>query len=227
MFCPFKLSFPGGFSLIGTCGSLPPFQPALYIPMSVSTKTVTGDQFAHWIEPVAALRIRVFREFPYLYEGSVDYERHYLSRYQASKSSVLVLALDGETLVGASTGLPMNAADPAFQVPFQAQGLDIDAIYYFGESVLLPEYRGSGVGHRFFDERERVARELGYTTTTFCAVVRPTDHPMRPANYRPHDQFWGKRGYQCRPDLECEYAWLDLEQEQETAKTMRFWLREW
>lgn len=195
--------------------------------MSLTTKTVTGDQFACWIDSVADLRIRVFREFPYLYDGDVDYERHYLSRYQASVGSVLVLALDGDTLVGASTGLPMCDADPAFQAPFQAQGMDLGTIYYFGESVLLSEYRGSGIGHRFFDEREQVAKQLGYTTTTFCAVVRPADHPMRPQNYRSHDNFWGKRGYQCRPDLECEYAWLDLGQVQESPKTMRFWIREW
>lgn len=195
--------------------------------MSLTTKTVSGAQFAHWIEPVADLRIRVFREFPYLYDGDVDYERCYLSRYQASAGSVLVLALDGDQLVGASTGLPLRDADAAFQAPFQAKGMGVDAIYYFGESVLLPEFRGSGIGHRFFDERERVAKEQGFASTTFCAVVRPDDHSMRPQGYRSHDNFWGKRGYQCRPDLECEYAWLDLGQEQETPKIMRFWLRDW
>ena len=148
--------------------------------MSLTTKTVTGDQFANWIEPVADLRIRVFREFPYLYDGDVDYERRYLSRYQSSAGSVLVLALAGDQLVGASTGLPLLDADTTFQAPFKDKGMDLGAIYYFGESVLLPEFRGSGVGHRFFDERERVANEQGYAITTFCAVVRPADHPMRP-----------------------------------------------
>lgn len=195
--------------------------------MPLSFRTVTGDQFAGWIDPVADLRIRVFREFPYLYDGDVAYERRYLRRYQESSGSVLVLALDGEQVVGASTGLPMQDADEAFQEPFFQAGIPLDQLYYFGESVLLPEHRGSGAGHRFFDERERVAQEQGYRITTFCAVVRPSDHPARPADYRPHDVFWGKRGYQSRPDLECQFPWLDLEQNQETSKTMRFWLREW
>ena len=195
--------------------------------MSLTTQTVTGDQFAHWIDPVANLRISVFREFPYLYAGDVDYERRYLQRYQDSSGSVLILALDGDQLVGASTGLPLVDADAAFQAPFKAKGMDLNTIFYFGESVLLSKFRGGGIGHRFFDERERVAKAQGFTITTFCAVVRPADHPMRPEHYRPHDQFWNKRGYQSRPDLECEYSWLDLDQDRETPKTMRFWLREW
>ncbi len=209
--------------------------------MSITIKTVTGDQFAHWIEPVAELRIQVFREFPYLYDGDVAYERRYLTQYQQSSSSVLVLALDvsensgsaedkqGEVgrVVGASTGLPLLDADPAFQAPFKAAGMDLNSIYYFGESVLLPEYRGMGIGHRFFDEREQAARNQGFAITTFCAVVRPPDHPLKPAGYHPHDVFWSKRGYQCRPDLECEFPWLDLDQDRETPKTMRFWLRDW
>lgn len=195
--------------------------------MPLAFQTVTGVQFADWIEPVADLRIRVFREFPYLYDGEAGYERCYLQHYQQSAGSVLVLALDQDQVVGASTGLPLQEADEAFQRPFRQQGMPLESIYYFGESVLLPAYRGQGAGHHFFNERERVARQLGFTITTFCAVVRPQQHPARPADYRPHDEFWGKRGYQCRPDLECEFPWLDLGDQQQSSKTMRFWLREW
>jgi len=195
--------------------------------MSLTFRTATGEQFADWIEPVAQLRIRVFREFPYLYAGDAAYERHYLQRYQQSAGSVLVLACAGDEVVGASTGLPMMDADSAFQQAFVDAGMDLSTISYFGESVLLSDYRGLGVGHHFFDERERVARQQGYGITSFCAVVRPDDHPARPPAYQSHDRFWSKRGYRCQPNLQCEYPWLDLGQQQETLKPMRFWLREW
>lgn len=195
--------------------------------MPLTITTVTGDQFAHWIEPVADLRITVFREFPYLYDGDAEYERSYLRRYQESAESVLVLAIEAGQVIGASTGLPMLDADQAFQAPFVGAGWDLERVYYFGESVLLPAYRGAGVGHRFFDAREQVALSHEYAVTTFCSVVRARNHPVQPADYRPHDAFWRKRGYQCRPDLECEFPWLDLGEEQETLKTMRFWVKEW
>ena len=77
-----------------------------------------------------------------------------------------------------------------------ASGFDVASIFYCGESVLEPAYRGHGIGHRFFDLREAHARALGgFRSITFCAVVRPPDHPQRPAEYRPLDAFWRKRGY--------------------------------
>ncbi len=195
--------------------------------MALTFTTVFGADFERWTDPVARLRIQVFREFPYLYDGDLDYERRYLEHYQQTAGSVLVLALDQQQVVGAATALPMVDADAAFQAPFVDHGRDPGQIYYFGESVLLPDYRGQGAGHRFFDERERAARDQGFATTAFCAVVRPEDHPARPADYRPLDDFWRKRGYRSYPELRCSFPWRDPGADRDTAKTMQFWLQEW
>ena len=70
---------------------------------------------------------------------------------------------------------------PSFQKPFIERGFALGQVFYFGESVLLPAYRGQGLGHRFFDEREDYARRLGrFNTTAFCAVERAEDDPRRP-----------------------------------------------
>lgn len=192
--------------------------------------TRRGEAIEPWLDRLAALRIAVFREFPYLYDGDLDYERDYLATYMACPQSLFVLAVDGEEVVGVSTGLPMRDADEDFRRPFlEANGLDLsplDEIFYFGESVLLAGYRGRGLGHRFFDEREAFAKSLGAKTTTFCAVERPENHPMKPANYRPLHGFWSKRGYTRRPELATTYAWLDLDEHEESDKPMVFWTRE-
>ena len=59
-------------------------------------------------------------------------------------------------------------------------GVPLERIFYCAESVLLPEYRGQGIGHRFFEAREDHARALGRTHCAFCGVVRAADHPARP-----------------------------------------------
>lgn len=185
-----------------------------------------GAQIRQWLDSLAALRIRVFREFPYLYEGSLDYERDYLETYARSDNSLCVLVLDGEQAVGMSTALPLAHEDEAFMRPFIEQGFDIDSVCYFGESILLPDYRGQGLGVRFFEEREAHARRLpGVRYTAFCAVERPEDHPQRPSDYQGLDRFWQKRGYTPAPELYARYEWQDIDAAAPDHKTLRFWLK--
>ncbi|MBL8654785.1 MAG: GNAT family N-acetyltransferase, partial [Alphaproteobacteria bacterium] len=92
--------------------------------------------------------------------------------------------------------------------------------------VLQSDYRGQGVGVRFFVEREKRARELGFKLATFCGVVRPKDHPARPADYVPLDAFWTKRGFTPRGDLTASFEWRDLGDTAPTAKPMAFWTKD-
>lgn len=194
--------------------------------MSITIEVVTGSAMAPHIEGVADLRIRVFRDWPYLYAGSADYEREYLAHFQASSGGVFVLARDESgNIVGCSTGLPMADAHAEFRTPFVDAGYDPDRVFYFGESVLDPAWRGRGIGHAFFDEREAHARRLGHDITTFCAVVRPEDHPLRPSGYRPLDAFWKKRGYAPVTGLTTTFAWRDIDEKRESDKTMQFWVK--
>jgi hypothetical protein len=200
--------------------------------MHVTIQTVSGKQVLPWLDALAALRIEVFRDFPYLYEGEMDYERSYLAAYANSAHSLFVLALDGNTLVGCSTGIPLKDAEPEFHAPFIAKNIPLASVFYFGESVLQQNYRGQHLGHRFFDEREKFACSIGKSITAFCAVERPENHPMKPADYSPLDRFWQQRGYTKQPDMRTFYEWQDasVDESNETAiteKPMVFWLKDW
>lgn len=175
---------------------------------------------------VAALRIAVFRDWPYLYDGSADYEAQYLATYARSPRSLFVLAFDGAEVIGASTAIPLSDETDTFRQPFVARGIDPARVFYFGESVLLPAYRGRGLGHAFFDAREARARELGFATAAFCAVERRADDPRRPAGHRDNDAFWIKRGYVRQDDLFCRLEWQETGAAQAQMHELRFWLRE-
>ena len=187
---------------------------------------LTGPDMARALPALARLRIAVFRDWPYLYDGTLAYEETYLAKLAASRGGIIVAAHDGDAIVGCATGAPMAEAEEEFSAPFKAYGLDIDRIFYCGESVLLPAYRGLGLGHAFFDEREAQARRLGgFTHVAFCAVVRPNDHPLRPAGYVPLDAFWTRRGYARIDGLVGSFAWKDIDQPRETEKPMQAWMR--
>lgn len=187
-------------------------------------EVLKGSAIGPHVADLARLRTTVFRAFPYLYEGSDAYEERYLATYARSEDSVFVLAFDGDRVVGASTGIPMADETDEAQAPFLDAGWDVDRIFYFGESVLLSDYRGQGIGVRFFEEREAHAAGLGrFDWAVFCGVVRPLDHPARPADYVPLDEFWRRRGYASLTDLQTTLSWRDIGDDAETAKPMRFW----
>lgn len=187
-----------------------------------------GDEVTSWLDALGELRIRVFREYPYLYEGSLEYERDYLKIYQKSAGSLVVIVSDADgQAVGATTCIPMCDESEEFQKPFVDAGFDIGSILYFGESILLPEWRGRGIGGKFFDLREAHARELGCVLTTFCAVDRPADHPLRPSGYRELHGFWQSRGYVRQPSLRASFSWKEIDEETESPKALTFWTRPW
>lgn len=192
----------------------------------LSITPVTGEAIRQYLNDLAHLRIEVFREFPYLYDGDLDYEQHYLESYIKSPRAVVVLAKAGDQIVGASTALPLADETEAFQKPFVEQGWDIDRVFYFAESVIKKDYRGGGTGAKFFAAREAHAAAVGdYNVFCFAAVDRPADHPRRPEGYRPLDAFWQRQGYVKHPELRMTLSWKDLDEQVNTDKTLTFWVK--
>ncbi|VVS97233.1 conserved hypothetical protein [Roseovarius sp. EC-HK134] len=186
---------------------------------------LTGAALSEALPDVARLRIEVFRAYPYLYDGDAAYEERYLQVYRDSADAILVGAYEGDRLIGAATGAPMEDHAGDFGAAFAESGIALERIFYCAESVLLPSYRGQGIGHRFFDLREAQARELGREYAAFCSVVRPKDHPARPEGYQPLDAFWRKRGYAPLSGAIATFNWREIGAESESAHDLQVWMR--
>jgi GNAT superfamily N-acetyltransferase len=149
------------------------------LAMSLVYREYLGPAIADVVAELAQLRVTVFRDWPYLYDGDAAYERGYLARY-ARGDSIVVAAYDGDRMVGAATGMPLTDHADDFAAAFSGTDIDMKDVFYCAESVLLSEYRGQGAGHAFFDRREAHAARLGFGKVAFCGVVRPADHPAGP-----------------------------------------------
>lgn len=179
-----------------------------------------------WLDAVAALRIEVFSEWPYCYEGNVEYESEYLATYARAASSMVAVAVDAsDRVVGASTALALTEAEDVFAGPLTDAGLRRDEVLYLGESVLKASARGRGLGHAFFDAREAHAASLGLGVTAFCAVDRAPDDPRRPPDARDLSPFWSARGYVRHPGVRAELTWPERGREGEVRNTLTFWIR--
>ena len=194
--------------------------------MALAIEPLTGAAARAVVPGLAALRIAVFRAWPYLYDGDDAYEARYLAGFAAAPDALIVVARDGGTVVGAATAAPLNVQDAGVRAPFEAAGLDCGAIFYFGESVLLPAYRGQGAGHAFFDAREAHGRACGATSAAFCAVERDPGDPRRPAEARDLAPFWRGRGYVPLASAACTIAWKELGAPAETDHRLQVWMRD-
>ncbi|MBB4659664.1 GNAT family N-acetyltransferase [Parvularcula dongshanensis] len=191
---------------------------------ALTVRTLRGGEVEPALPAIAALRIEVFRDYPYLYDGDEAYERRYLEGFAQAKDAVAVVVEDEGRVVGCATASAITDRDEAFAAPI-APLFDLAAVYYLGESVLLPAYRGRGIGHAFFDGREAAAREGGYARACFCAVERPERHSFKPAGYRPLDGFWRARGYERLDGVRTAFAWREVGQHEETEKPMAYWTK--
>lgn len=190
----------------------------------IKIDVLTGQDIAEHIPALSRLRVEVFRDWPYLYDGDEASETEYLAGFAGCRDAVLVLARTGGRIVGASTGAALSDHHDQFGAPLAAAGIEVPSTYYFAESVLLPDCRGEGIGHKFFDAREAHARACGYRRACFCAVVRPEDHPARPANTRALEPFWASRGYEKLEGVIAHYPWKDIGENEETSKPMQFYM---
>lgn len=179
-----------------------------------------------YLDELARLRIDVFRQWPYLYEGDMDNERDYLRAFTKSKSATMVLAQAqtpaGAVVVGVSTAMALAEESASIKKPFIERGYDVSQWFYLAESVLQQDYRGRGLGHAFFDEREAAGRRAGYEKFTFCSVERREDDPRRPADARSLEPFWRGRGY-APLDFSCALRWKEIGSPEGTVQTLQFW----
>jgi GNAT superfamily N-acetyltransferase len=192
--------------------------------MTLDLRPLTGPALDAALDDLARLRIEVFRDWPYLYDGDLDYERRYMDAYRDNPRAILLGAFDGTRLVGAATGTPLADHAGDFAAPLAGR-LPIEACFYCAESVLLPAFRGQGAGHGFFDAREAHARALGFAHSVFCAVVRPDDHPARPAKERALAPFWRGRGYRPLEGAVAHFTWRDTGEAAETEKPLQIWTK--
>ncbi len=92
-------------------------------------KTFKSEEIKTIFEDLANLRITVFRDYPYLYEGTLEYEKEYLQTYVRSEKSFLFTVFAGDKMVGATTCIPL--ADETGEVKNPSLKLGWTLILFF------------------------------------------------------------------------------------------------
>lgn len=192
---------------------------------NITIQTFKGAAIEPYLQDLGQLRMEVFREYPFLYDGDIEYEIDYLKTYANCPETTLVVIFDEHKIIGASTAIPLEFETPEFQQPFKEQAFNLSEIFYLGESVLLPTYRGQGIYRHFFEEREAAARQYGCLYASFCTVIRDENDKRRPSHYQPLDKVWQRFGYAKHPALRTHYRWKEIDSSEQSDKPMAFWIK--
>ncbi len=185
-----------------------------------------GPAVHPYLSEIARLRITIFREYPYLYKGSQESEATYLQAYAEAPDACVFVVRDGETIIGAVTGVPLSREPASFTASFAGSPFPLDSVYYLGELLFLPAYRGQGLGSRLMNEFGEHVRALGrYRYLAGATIERPENHPLRPDGYHPIDGLMINAGFTKHPELKVTLPWPDLDGNI-TENTMVFWVKE-
>lgn len=118
-------------------------------------KVVSAQEIESYIDIIANLRITIFKEYPYLYDGDYTYEQKYLKKFLETPDSLICVAYDENQIVGAITALPLKYEDELIKKPFLNQGISMDTVYYYSEALILQEYRKKGLELKCLKWRKR------------------------------------------------------------------------
>ena len=183
-----------------------------------------GKEIYPYIQDLARLRISIFREYPYLYDGNDTYEAKYLSKFSEVEDTYVVLIFDNDKVIGAFTGIPIRFEDETIvkHIPQDK----VNDTYYLSEILLDKNYRGKGIGAQLLHQLEdKIISLKKYKRFYFASVIRPVDHPEKPKEYRSLDTMWLSNGYQPT-SFTCTLSWKEISEEVETEKTLALWEKE-
>lgn len=193
---------------------------------TLTEQLLTGPKIAGALDALATLRLAIFREYPYLYQGRREDELDYLGRYAVAEDACVLLASDGAAVIGAVTGMPLIHEDAELRAAVAGTGLPLDSLYYVGELLLLPAYRKAGRGQRLLAQLERYVCSLGrYRTLTCATVERPAGHPLRPPDFIPITRFLARTGFVRLPGATASFAWCETDGIKR-EHGMQFWIKE-
>jgi ribosomal protein S18 acetylase RimI-like enzyme len=192
----------------------------------ITEKMLTGTAIADVLDEVATLRLEIFREYPYLYQGRREDERKYLGTYAEAPGACVILAYDGDAVIGAVAGMPLIHEDAQIQDAFAGTTFPLNELYYVGELLLRPAYRDCGLGQKLFDRFESHIRSLDRYCTLICATVeRPDDHPLRPHDYINISKFLAHTGFARLSGVTTNFMWREIDGVKRDHP-MQFWSKQ-
>ncbi len=202
--------------------------PLLFAQENTHIKAFRGESITPYIKDITDLSITIYKEYPYLYEGTEEEYLPFIEHYTHSNYGIACLLFDDAKPIGVAIGMPMNEMREKYKQPFiSARPQDnCDEIFYLGEFLLLKAYRGQGFGKQMYLELEHLIKENeSLKKICFCKIDESDQNPLMPKNYRPLDGFWKKLGFGKCDDITVTVYWRNVFEENDSPHKMVYLLK--
>jgi len=191
----------------------------------VQLKVLHGQEIAPYVQEITELCLVGYREYPYLYEGTVAKYGPFIQNYADSPNGIVCLAFDGDRPIGVATGIPMAEMREGYQATLKHTDMDLSSLFYLGELIVDKKYRKRGFASRMCFELERCAKETGrYSKMCFCTIQEPENHPLRPVDYKTVRDRWG--GFVKHEEMHFLGHWLCIGETEESDHPMVYWIKD-
>lgn len=192
-------------------------------------KLVQGIALKSEIEYLAHQRLTFFKEYPYLYQGTLEEERAYTNWFCDLSASVLAIAYYDDEPVGLVSGTAFVDFSTHFAGSydlFEKANLIPETFLYVAEVIISPVHRNQSIAKKLFKLIEAYALDAGYEN--ICLVEESHDqHPLKPSNYQSLDQFFTKLGY-IKTNLLISFPWRTIQANgslQDEEHVMNYWIK--
>jgi predicted GNAT superfamily acetyltransferase len=190
-----------------------------------------GNDIRPYINTVANFRIKIFREYPYLYDGNFEYEEKYLQGYASNPNSLLILVTENNETIGVATSLPLESdSDILSDVEklFLAQAYKPEDFYYLSEIMIKPGCRHRGIAKKIYQIRVNKALENGFKYLCFAAIIKSKDDPNKPESYFNPAPMWKAMGFVPHDSITIEYNWPTIQSNGNSIDKphkLKFWIK--
>ena len=187
-----------------------------------------GLEIEKYLDDVIKLRIAVFREYPYLYDGNIEYEKEYFKDFIKDQTARVILVKDSGKVVAVATSIALSNAHLCDDThkPFVGKGYDVDRFYYYGEIMIDKAYRNKGISKQIYRLRQKEAVSLGFDMLCFATIIKDTDNV--PVDYFDPSQMWRSMGFVEHLDMQVECEWPKIQNDGSTkdqTSKLNFWIK--
>ncbi len=159
-----------------------------------------GNQITDIIPTIAKLRIKSFKGYPYLYNGTLESELEYLELYKNNEHALVVQESESaETVM--LIGAPLIDIFPEAKTIFESAQYNADECYY-AEEVVLPLANMPLILEAF----EAQVIKWNYKNLCLITVKEEENHPLKPENYQSIEPLFEELGF-SKTDLSISAAY--------------------